>query len=158
MDANTADESEIQSPVVEIIFFHLQALFTQANQTYSAESVASLKRLIARLLIQTKTSPPIVYLALFYLSKLRESIPYPNKIAPSFLAQYQILTVALIISTKVHDDNRFSNDAWSKIVGIKLSQLNALELQFLECLEWKMFVHPDLYWHMTRHVGMQEQF
>lgn len=55
---------------------------------------------------------------------------------------HKLLFVALVLAAKYFDDFHYSNKAYASIGGVKLQELNDLELDFLQSLRWKMNVRP----------------
>lgn len=49
----------------------------------------------------------------------------------------------LNIGNKFLDDNTFTNKTWSEVTGMKVRDLNVMELEFLDVLRFKLFVKND---------------
>lgn len=58
----------------------------------------------------------------------------------SKLNYHRVLLVSIIISIKFHEDTCFSNQLYSKIGGISLTQLNVLEIEFLKLIGFNAYV------------------
>ncbi|OAC98031.1 cyclin, partial [Mucor lusitanicus CBS 277.49] len=56
---------------------------------------------------------------------------------------YRLFTVALMLGNKFLDDNTFTNKTWSEVSGMKVTDLNIMELEFLEVLRFKLFIRND---------------
>lgn len=56
---------------------------------------------------------------------------------------YRMLTTALLLGSKFLDDNTFQNRSWAEVSNIPVSELNAMELDWLFGFEWK--IHDRVY-------------
>lgn len=45
-----------------------------------------------------------------------------------------------MLANKFHDDHTFTNKTWSDVSGMKLYELDIMELEFLDALEFRLFV------------------
>jgi len=51
----------------------------------------------------------------------------------------------VLLATKFHDDEWYSNTFYAKLAGLPLKEVNMLEGKFLKLLDWKVFVGPQEY-------------
>lgn len=51
-----------------------------------------------------------------------------------------MLTCLIFIANKFLDDNTFTNKTWSDVSGMKVHDLNIMEAEFLEALDYNLFV------------------
>lgn len=58
-------------------------------------------------------------------------------------SNFQILTTQ--IANKFLDDNTFSNKTWSEVSGMKIHDLNLMEAEFMEALDYSLFVRSQEY-------------
>jgi len=58
---------------------------------------------------------------------------------------HRLLATSVVVAAKFHDDVYYSNAFYAKVSGISLTQMNALEVAFLKCIEWKLNVSPQQY-------------
>lgn len=54
--------------------------------------------------------------------------------------EYKLFTVAVMLAHKWSEDHTFKNKTWSEVTGIPLTDLNRLEMSFLECLNYNVAV------------------
>lgn len=52
----------------------------------------------------------------------------------------KVLTL-LCLANKFLDDNTFTNKTWSDVSGMNVYDLNVMEAEFLEALDYNLFVH-----------------
>ena len=57
----------------------------------------------------------------------------------------RLITVATMLAAKFFDDDFYCNKVWAKIGGLTTKELNKLELEMLDLLEWKMLVKDEEY-------------
>ena len=106
--------------------------FTQKNTTLS-EYINRTKKYI----ILTEEDFCIVAVILDFICE-----KYKN-INPSMY--YKLYACALIICIKMYDDNLKTNKFYSYVFGIPLHIFNALELEFLDMINWHVNVTIDQY-------------
>lgn len=56
---------------------------------------------------------------------------------------WRMLTIGLLLGSKFLDDNTFQNRSWSEVSGIAVSELNTLEHEWLESIQWSLYVNLD---------------
>jgi len=75
------------------------------------------------------------------------------KLHPDFevsdLTCHRLLLVGGMVAAKFHDDNYASNEYYAKVGGIDVQEVNALEREFLQLLNWRLFVGaPEYDWYL----------
>lgn len=98
-------------------------------------------------------SPCSLVLALLYLERLQSSRPmYLRDTPPS-----ELYLVSLMVATKfLQDDGEEDgviNEEWAVSAGISTSHLNQLEREFLNAIEWEVYVSEETFW--TRLRGLE---
>ncbi|GJJ76318.1 hypothetical protein EMPS_08677 [Entomortierella parvispora] len=94
----------------------------------------------------TLLSPSVILLSLKYIRKLMLNLKSSNKIVNTGDgAEYRFFTGALILANKFLDDNTFTNKTWADITGMKIKDVNHLEMQFLSGIDFRLFTSPSEY-------------
>jgi len=94
----------------------------------------------------TLLSPSVILLSLKYIRKLMLNLKSSNKIVNTGDgAEYRFFTGALILANKFLDDNTFTNKTWADITGMKIKDVNHLEMQFLSGIDFRLFTTPSEY-------------
>ncbi|CAE7463715.1 CYCU4-1, partial [Symbiodinium pilosum] len=69
------------------------------------------------------------------------------KLHPDFticsLNIHRLLVTSVMLSVKFFDDVYYSNAYYAKVGGVKTREVNILEGQFLQLIEWKLHVTPE---------------
>ncbi len=99
---------------------------------------------IHQLLCTAGLATPFVFMALLYIARLRKSVPLSPNTKPGD-TEYDLFLVALLLSQKVHSDQRYANKLWSKLSGISVSRINQMEMDFLGSVRWNVHIKPDQY-------------
>ncbi|KAK0818842.1 cyclin-like protein [Friedmanniomyces endolithicus] len=68
---------------------------------------------------------------------------FPETVSTSENQIYRLLAVSLILGSKFLDDNTFINRSWSDVTAIKVSELNQLEVNWLQLIQWELHVDPE---------------
>ncbi|KAI8363852.1 cyclin-domain-containing protein [Choanephora cucurbitarum] len=95
------------------------------------------KKFCYQVLTATQLKESAVYLSLKYIAILLQSNP---SIEGAEGSEYRLFIVALMLANKFLDDNTFTNKTWSDVSGMKVHDLNIMEAEFLEALDYNLFV------------------
>lgn len=77
-----------------------------------------------------------------YLNRLKGKIPGLRIDAHNF---QRLITVATMLAAKFFNDDVYCNSVWAEIGGVTLKQLNKLEREMLDLLEWSLRIDVDEY-------------
>jgi hypothetical protein len=105
------------------------------------QSPPSFRKWVHQVLSATRLPSATILLSLHYMND--RLVRFPDSIHPGDNQIYRLLAVSLILGSKFLDDNTFINRSWSDVTAIRVSELNLLEIQWLEMLNWKLHVDPD---------------
>ncbi|KAG0055357.1 hypothetical protein BGZ83_008877 [Gryganskiella cystojenkinii] len=98
------------------------------------------------ILCATLLSPSVILLSLKYIRQLMVGLKRSNKIVNTGEgAEHRFFTGALILANKFLDDNTFTNKTWSEITGMRVKDVNHLEMQFLNGIDFRLFTSPAEY-------------
>jgi len=93
----------------------------------------------------TCASPTSLVLALMYLDRLRSS----NTKYLSTISSTDLFLVSLMVASKyLYDDgeeDEVFNDEWAASGNLEKKELNRLEVEFLDAIDWNIYVSPDDY-------------
>lgn len=101
------------------------------------------RKFCSGLLSSTRLPSTTILLGLNYLAR---RINNPNSAHLQHASEGQVwrlLTVGLLLGSKFLDDNTFQNRSWSEVSGIPVGELNTMELEWLETLNWVMYINLD---------------
>ena len=109
------------------------------NQFYNDENnKISIEQFVEEVIKRSYTSFYTLRLTNIYLSKIIEDKKQVD------ICGKKLFIAALIVSTKVHLDNGYTNKAWLKIIGgLTIKEINCIEITFLKIMEYKLFVNID---------------
>ncbi|KAI8089771.1 cyclin-domain-containing protein [Halteromyces radiatus] len=101
---------------------------------------SAFQRFCHQILTATQLSESVVMLSLKYIAKLLQTNP---RIQGAEGSEYRLFIVALLLANKFQDDNTYTNKTWSAISGMKVQELNIMELEFLDVLDFRLFVQKE---------------
>ena len=61
------------------------------------------------------------------------------------LILFRFLLTSILISIKFNDDDYFDNKFYADVGGIELEEINSLEIELLDLLDWKLYIDKELY-------------
>ncbi|KAF2659529.1 kinase-like protein [Lophiostoma macrostomum CBS 122681] len=116
------------------------------------DRILPLKTFVGEALRRSRTSYTTLQVALYYLLYAKEHVPDPESLLRSmdidvfdgdsriWASGRRIFFVCLILASKYMQDRNYSARAWSKISGLKVAEINRIELIFLNVTRWKLHV------------------
>ncbi|KAL1301694.1 hypothetical protein AAFC00_005907 [Neodothiora populina] len=100
------------------------------------------RKWVLQVLSATRLPSATILLSLHYLTvRLRDHPPRPSSSSENQI--YRLLCVALILGSKFLDDNTFINRSWSDVSGIRVSELNELEMEWLSAIDYNLHCDPE---------------
>ncbi|PVZ99994.1 hypothetical protein BB558_003982 [Smittium angustum] len=127
-----------QAEFITRIVFILFSSSPSANLGYSAAFI----KFSYSILNSTRVSQSVINLALLYMSRLKKS---QKNISPKTGSEFSIITVSLMLASKFLEDNTFTSKTWSKVSSIPLNKLLLMQSEFLEALNYRLYVDPPEY-------------
>ncbi|KND00543.1 uncharacterized protein SPPG_04851 [Spizellomyces punctatus DAOM BR117] len=97
---------------------------------------------IMHILQATNVEAPVLLMALWFLKRLRAANPLVKAAEGS---EYRLFATALLLANKVMDDHRFTNAAWSQVTGLSVEELNIMEREFLQSLDYRLHMSDYSY-------------
>lgn len=95
--------------------------------------------------MHAQSSSTAVILSLKYISRYVASCKTVN-----LGNEYQLFVISLILAHKCLDDNTYSNKTWSEITKIPVAEINNLEMAFMKCINFKIYVSRIEYFHWLK--------
>jgi hypothetical protein len=86
-------------------------------------------------------TPPLLLSIVYYLDRL--CTLYPAFTVTS-LTIHRFLITAATVAAKGLSDSYWNNSTYARVGGIKVTELNLLELEFLYRLDWKVLPNPEV--------------
>ena len=97
------------------------------------DDIISITDYINRLIISLNLTNVIMITSIIYIERLNINITNYNI--------HKLLLVSMLISSKYVEDVYFNNRYWSRCGGITISVLNKLEKNYLQKINYKLFIH-----------------
>lgn len=120
--------------------------------------VISLRLFIQEVLRRSRTSWATLETALFYLLRIKlqiatlqpesmtiESTTTINEKGDPATCGRRMFLASLIIASKYLQDCNYSNSAWSKISGLPIKDINAIERRFLNLINYNLFIKDNIF-------------
>lgn len=101
------------------------------------------RKFVSSMLSSTRLPKSTVLLGMNYLAKRINTLKANNAHRGSESQVYRTLTVALMLASKFLDDNTFQNRSWSDVSGFSVTELNALEKDWLIQCGFSLYVNLD---------------
>jgi hypothetical protein len=109
--------------------------------------VIPLRLFIQEILRHSKTSWFTLKTALIYLMRIKSQINQIKKLNrtdPAICGRRMFLA-SLIIASKYLQDRTYANNAWSRICGLAVQEINDIERRFLNLIDYNLFIREDVY-------------
>jgi hypothetical protein len=101
-----------------------------------------IRQYLKRLEQYMKCSGPAYVMALIYLDRVT------NKKEGLVLSNYcihRLFLTSLVVAVKFYEDKYYKNSFYSKVGGISSTELNTLELEFLDFIDYTLYVSEEEY-------------
>lgn len=112
--------------------------------TPEASVTSAFRKFVSQVLTSTRLPSTTILLGMNYLAKRINTLKGQGPYKASEGQVWRYLTVSLLLGSKFLDDNTFQNRSWSEVSGIAVSELNALEFEWVESMGWRLYVNLDL--------------
>lgn len=100
------------------------------------------RKFVSGLLSSTRLPSSTILLGMNYLARRMSMLNTPTPRKTTDGQVWRMLTIALLLGSKFLDDNTFQNRSWSEVSGIAVAELNTLEKEWLQAIEWNLHVDP----------------
>lgn len=100
---------------------------------------ASFRKWVHQVLCATRLPSATILLSMCYLGK-RMPMLYAEPKTDTHL--FRLLTIGLVLGSKFLDDNTFINRSWSEVSGIRVDELNRLEMEWLNAIDYNLHREP----------------
>lgn len=117
---------------------------TEATQTifhHRMQSPPSFRKWVHQVLSATRLPSATILLSMHYLND--RVAHFPETVSAGENQIYRLLAVSLILGSKFLDDNTFVNRSWSDVTAIKVTELNQLEMKWLQLIGYELHVDPE---------------
>ncbi|EIE92509.1 hypothetical protein G6F46_011798 [Rhizopus delemar] len=98
---------------------------------------STFKKFCYQILSATQLKDSVVYLCLKYIANLLQANP---TIEGAEGSEYRLFVVGLVLASKFLEDNTYTNKSWSEVSGMKIEELNMMEAEFLEAIDFNLCV------------------
>ncbi|CAB4491480.1 uncharacterized protein OCT59_017245 [Rhizophagus irregularis] len=125
--------------------------------------VIPLRLFIQETLRRSRTSWSTLQTALFYLMRIKPQITFlwlnpdrwtlnskdennnNNSGSDPATCGRRMFLASLIVASKYLQDRNYANNAWSKICGLPVREINVIERRFLTLIDYNLFIGEDVY-------------
>jgi len=101
------------------------------------------RKFVSGLLTSTRLPSTTILLGMNYLARRMNMLNAAGPYKATDGQVWRMLTIGLLLGSKFLDDNTFQNRSWSEVSGIPVSELNTLEHEWLQAIEWVLYVNLD---------------
>lgn len=101
----------------------------------------SVNNYIERLLKYSKTFEKIIIIILIYL----DTICTKHKINLNYFNIHKFIFAAFLVAIKFHEDEYYSISYYARLGGISVKEATNLEYEFMNLIDFKLFVSQDIY-------------
>ena len=99
-----------------------------------------LRKFIQETLKRSRTSYSTFQVSLYYLILVKQHDNQSN-----LKCGRRTFLSSLILAGKYIQDRNYNMTAWSKITGLSVTELKHNEIEFLKCVDWKLYIPHDVY-------------
>lgn len=108
-----------------------------------APITSSFRKFVSQILTSTRLPSTTILLGMNYLAKRINTMKSQGGYKATEGQLWRFLTISLLLGSKFLDDNTFQNRSWSEVSGIPVCELNSLEYDWLQSMNWRLYVNLD---------------
>ncbi|KAG6900560.1 hypothetical protein C0993_008714 [Termitomyces sp. T159_Od127] len=113
-----------------------------ATTTLQLVATPTFVQFMQKLLETTQVSQSVIVLSLHYIYRLKDR----NRFTPAQRgSEFRIAVAGLMMANKFLDDNTYTNKTWSEVSGIDLAEINRMEKEFLNGVDFNLYVDKSTY-------------
>ena len=151
------DLEDTATQMIEVIW-PLSVVPCGRDAVLGGKNLIGLRTFIQEVLKRSKTSYSTLQVALYYLVLIKPRIPkvdftkeQPEDSHASRAMQCgrRMFLAALVLASKYLQDRNYSARAWSKISGLKVSEINTNEMAFVTAVDWKLHIPEERFHRWT---------
>ncbi|PIA19395.1 hypothetical protein COEREDRAFT_79317 [Coemansia reversa NRRL 1564] len=109
---------------------------------HAREGLQPFQKFCSELLRSTQIAVPIVMLALLYVQRFKQRFP---GLYGGSGSEYRMFVVALMLSSKILEDNTFTVQTWSEVSHLPVKELIIMQREFLLALDHRLHVTDTEY-------------
>ncbi|AFZ81173.1 cyclin domain-containing protein [Theileria equi strain WA] len=117
--------------------------------TFNSVNAPPVSDYLARIARYVHCSNECFVLALVYIDRI---VKYHKDFTVSVVNIHRLLITAIMLAAKFSDDVYYSNSFYAQVGGIKVSEINVLEAQFLMLINYQLYVNATDYENCRRGV------
>ena len=149
--------SDTTTQMIEVIW-PLSVVPCGRDTVLGGKNLIGLRTFIQEVLKRSKTSYSTLQVALYYLVLIKPYVPgidftmeqsEDTHSARAMQCGRRMFLAALILASKYLQDRNYSARAWSKISGLKISEINTNEMAFVTAIGWRLHVPEPLFQRWT---------
>jgi len=119
------------------------AEMSQGIVSAGVSPTSQFRKYVTQILSSTRLPSSTIMLGMFYLASRMKIVSARGEDTSSSGTVYRMLTTCLLLGSKFLDDNTFQNRSWAEVSSIPVHELNRMELQWLEGVNWT--IHGPMY-------------
>ncbi len=101
------------------------------------------RKFVSGLLTSTRLPSTTILLGMSYLSRRVNFMKRAGPYKANDGIVWRMVTIGLLLGSKFLDDNTFQNRSWSEVSGISVAELNTMEMDWLETMNWELYINLD---------------
>jgi hypothetical protein len=129
-----------------LLLMHMSSLASGASLESPFQSVSlpkvSISSYSSRIYKYLRCTDECFVLCMVYIDRV---VKAHQGLEVTDLTCHRLFFISAVVAAKFHDDMYAGNDYFAKVGGLDLEELNALEAEFLQLLDWKLYVGASEY-------------
>ena len=120
-----------------------EVLIKQSKMVFSSDNIPkiSIENYLKRIQTYSNIEKNTLIISLIFIDRLCKI----SNLTLTFHNIHRILFTAILLSIKYNEDNFYDNEYYSKIGGVKIKELKALEYNFVNMVNFKFFDDEEIF-------------
>jgi hypothetical protein len=124
----------LRDQLINISYYYIN----HYNSNHVYENIIPLDIFIEEILKRSHTSFFTLQITNIFLYRVISINTYKHRYK---LCGRRLFIGALVVATKIHLDNNYSNKAWSVIIGLSNKEINDIERIFMDMINYNLYIN-----------------
>jgi len=147
---------EIMSFILEGIISQTDKIIENAATVFHARCIPGIgvKDYLIRIVKHSRCSCESVILSLIYIDRM---IQRNRGFLIKSINVHRVIITSVLLAAKFFDDFYYSNEYYAKIGGISNKEMNVLEVEFLNAINFSLHVEPEMFFRYREKMLAQRR-
>ncbi|ORY01002.1 hypothetical protein K493DRAFT_195771, partial [Basidiobolus meristosporus CBS 931.73] len=128
--------------LANFVDYMIQQMWNRKTKVISKPPNSMFRDFFKEVITRSQVSPSVIFLGLKYIQRLTK---YRPGICGEEGSECRLFVISLMISHKMLEDSTYTNQTWSELTFIPVSELNQMEGEFLYSIRYDLHMPEEAF-------------